>query len=200
MRNNPENNRFSYVIGADQTTQNELIGWVSTSLEYINLYFGGDRIRIVKTKFGDCVSKVEYLADLVIDSENASLFRGVRDTNGRLQAGAIVSFTNGLIYPYTEERNYLSIDPFTTPPWNCLEGVTFPETVKGAGTWLMSEIVQEVIDTEISGVIKISAIDRAKSFYLSMGFQENPDYQREMVLTREEARLFLSRYQIYKEN
>ncbi|KYC40096.1 hypothetical protein WA1_29545 [Scytonema hofmannii PCC 7110] len=64
----------------------------------------------------------------------------------------------------------------------------------------MSEIVQEVIDTDIVGVIKVLAIDRAKSFYLSIGFQENPDYEREMVLTREEARLFLSRYQIYKEN
>lgn len=200
MSNSSDINRFSYVIGADRATQNELISWVSTSLQYINLYFEGDRSRIVRTKFGDCVSKVEYLADLAIDPENASLFRGVRDINGRLQAGAIVSFSNALIYPYTEERDYLSIDPFTTPPWNCLEGVTFPETVKGAGTWLMSEIVQEVIDTEIAGVIKLFAIDRAKSFYLSMGFQENPDYEREMILTPEEARLFLSRYKLYKEN
>ena len=92
------------------------------------------------------------------------------------------------------------IDPFTTPPWNCVEGVTFPETVKGAGTWLMSEIVQEVINTEIVGVIKVLTIDRAKSFYLSMGFQENPDDEREMVLTREAARSFLSKYQIYKES
>jgi len=193
-------NRFNYVIGADPVTQNELISWVDKSLQYINLYFDGDRSRIIRTKFGDCVSKVEYLADLVINSENASLFRGVRDTNGRLQAGAIVSFLNGLIYPYTEERDYLSIDPFTTPPWNCVEGITFPETVKGAGTWLMSEIVQEVINTEIIGVIKVLTIDRAKSFYLSMGFQENPDDEREMVLTRGAARLFLSRYQIYKES
>lgn len=200
MSNSSEINRFTYVIGADRATQNELISWVSTSLQYINQYFGGDRSRIIRTKFGDCVSKVEYLADLVTDSENASLFRGVRDTSGRLQAGAIVSFSSGLIYPYTEERDYLSIDPFTTPPWNCLEGVTFPETVKGAGTWLMSEIVQEVIDTEIAGVIKVLAIDRAKSFYLRMGFQENPDFERELILTREEARLFLLRYQGYKEN
>lgn len=200
MSDSSEINRFTYVIGADRATENELIGWVSTSIQYINQYFGGDRSRIVRTKFGDCVSKIEYLADLVTDSENASLFRGVRDTSGRLQAGAIVSFSNGLIYPYTEDRDYLSIDPFTNSPWNCLEGVTFPETVKGAGTWLMSEIVQEVIDTEIAGVIKVLTIDRAKSFYLSMGFQENPDYERELILTREEARLFLSRYQVYKEN
>lgn len=116
MSNSSEINRFSYVIGAYLAIQNELISWVSTALQYINQYFGGDRSRIVRTKFGDCVSKVEYLVDLVIDSENASLFRGVRDTSGRLQAGAIVSFSNGLIYPYTEDRDYLSIDPFTTPP------------------------------------------------------------------------------------
>ena len=77
---------------------------------------------------------------------------------------------------------------------------SFPETVKGAGTWLISEIVQEVINTEIVGVIKVSTIDRAKSFYLSMSFKENPDDEREMVLTRGSAKLFLSRYQIYQES
>ncbi|MBW4506333.1 MAG: hypothetical protein KME64_07465 [Scytonematopsis contorta HA4267-MV1] len=194
-----EINRFSYVIGADQTTQNELISWVTTSLQYINQYFEGDRIRIRRTKFGDCVSKVEFLAELVSDSDNVSSFRGVRDTSGRLQAGSIISRQIGVIYPYTEEIEYLSIDPFTSAPWNCLEGRNFSETVKGAGTWLMSEIVQEVINTQIEGVIKILAIDRAKDFYSSMGFQENPDYPREMILNREDARQFIRQYQIYKE-
>ncbi|RUT07308.1 hypothetical protein DSM106972_025690 [Dulcicalothrix desertica PCC 7102] len=97
--------------------------------------------------------------------DNSSSFRGVRDISGRLQAGTIISREYGIIYPYSELRQYLSLDPFTSAPWNCLEGRTFVETVKGAGTWLMSEIVEEVIDTEIEGIIKILAIDRAKDFY-----------------------------------
>lgn len=185
-------NRFSYVIGADQATQNELITWVTISLQYINQFFGGDRSRIRGTKFGDCVSKVEYLVDMVVDSDDASLFRGVRDQSGRLQAGAIVSREYGIIYPYIiEDREYLSIDPFTTPPWNCLEGVTLPATIKGAATWLMADIILEVIDTDIEGVIKLLTIDRARNFYQNIGFQSNPDFDREMILTKEAARLFV---------
>jgi hypothetical protein len=164
-------NRFTYVVEANQDTKNELISWVTKSQEYINQYFEGDISRISKTTFGDCVAKVEVLADLAFD-DYASYFRGVRDINGRLQAGAIISRQVGILFPYTKERVYLSIDPFTTPPWNCLglEGVDLPEKVKGAATWLMSEIVQEIINTEIEGVTKVLAIDRAKDFYLNIGF------------------------------
>lgn len=63
----------------------------------------------------------------------------------------------------------------------------------------MSEIVEEVIDTEIEGIIKILAIDRAKDFYSNIGFEENPDYEREMVLRREASQSFIRRYRIIKE-
>lgn len=55
----------------------------------------------------------------------------------------------------------------------------------------MSEIVQEIIDTEIEGVTKVLSIERAKDFYLNIGFQENPDYPSELVLTKEAAIVFL---------
>lgn len=118
MTNSSNFNRFTYIIGANTDERIELIDWFTKSQEYINQYFGGDRSRITKTVFGDCVSKVESLVDLVIDDNYSSDFRGVRDENGRLQAGAIISEQIGELYPYTEERRYLSIDPFTTPPWN----------------------------------------------------------------------------------
>ena len=193
MTNLSSFNQFSYVIEANQDVKNELISWVIKSQEYINQYFEGDRSRISKTVFGDCVAKVEALADLAIDDNYASSFRGVRDVNGRLQAGAIISRQIGFIFPYTEERTYLSIDPFTTPPWNCLnlEGVELPSKIKGAARWLMSEIIQETIDTEIEGITKVLAIDRAKNFYLNIGFQENPEYPRELILTKEAALAFL---------
>ncbi|GAA6619963.1 hypothetical protein [Scytonema sp. NUACC26] len=193
MTNTSNFNRFTYVVGADRDTQNELISWVVKSQEYINQYFGGDRSRIMRTTFGDCVSKVEVLTDLAIDDNYAPDFRGVRDVNGRLQAGAIISRQIDILFPYTEERVYLSIDPFTTPPWNCLdlEGVELPEKIKGAARWLMSEIVQEIIDTETEGVTKVLSIERSKDFYLNIGFQENPDYPSELVLTKEAAIAFL---------
>lgn len=186
-------NQFIYVIEANLDVRNELISQVVKSQEYINQYFGGDRNRIRKTTFGDCVAKVEALADLAVDDSYASSFRGVRDVDGRLQAGAIISRQIGPIFPYTEERIYLSIDPFTTPPWNCLalEGVDLPEKIKGAARWLMSEIIQETIDTEIEGITKVLAIDRAKDFYLKIGFQENPEYPQELILTKQAALSFL---------
>ncbi len=192
MLNTSNFNQFTYVVEANQHIKDELISWVTKSYEYINQYFGGDRSRISKTTFGDCVAKVEVLVDLAIDDNYAPSFRGVRDVNGRLQAGAIISRQIGTLFPYTQERVYLSIDPFTTPPWNCLglEGV-LPEKIKGAARWLMSEIVQEIIDTEIEGVTKVLAIDRAKDFYLGIGFQENPEYPPELILTKEAALAFL---------
>ena len=57
----------------------------------------------------------------------------------------------------------------------------------------MAEIVQEIIDTEIEGVTKVLAIDRARKFYLDIGFEENPEYFRELILTREAARFFLNK-------
>lgn len=64
MANSSNFYRFSYVIGADRSTKIELINWFAKSQEYINQYFDGDRNRINKTVFGDCVTKVEILADL----------------------------------------------------------------------------------------------------------------------------------------
>ncbi|MEM7552512.1 MAG: hypothetical protein AAF378_00145 [Cyanobacteria bacterium P01_A01_bin.84] len=196
MSNVSNFNRFTYVISANNEIENEIISWVTKSQEYINQYFEGDRSRINKTIFGDCVSKVEALAELFIYNDSyLSDFRGVRDIDGRLQAGAIISEQIGELYPYAEDRKYLSIDPFTTPPWNCLEleGVEFPEKRKGAATWLMAEIIQETIGTEIEGVTKVLAIDRARKFYLDIGFEENPEYFRELILTREAARFFLNK-------
>jgi len=194
MANTSNFNRFTYVIGANDEIEDELISWVTLAEEYINQYFEGDRSRINKKIFGDCVSKVETIAELFIYDDNyLSDFRGVRDIDSRLQAGAIISEQIGELYPYTKERKYLSIDPFTTPPWNCLklEGIEFPEKKKGAATWLMAEIIQETIDSEIEGVTKVLAIDRARNFYLDIGFEENPEYSRELILTREAALSFL---------
>lgn len=66
MKNISNFNRFTYVIGANDEIENEIISWVNLAGQYINQYFGGDRSRINKTVFGDCVSKVEALVELFI--------------------------------------------------------------------------------------------------------------------------------------
>lgn len=57
----------------------------------------------------------------------------------------------------------------------------------------MTEIIQETINTEIEGVTKVLAIDRARNFYLDIGFEENPEYFRELILTKEVANNFLNK-------
>jgi hypothetical protein len=47
----------------------------------------------------------------------------------------------------------------------------------------MVEIIQETIETEIEGVTKVLTIDRARNFYLDIGFEENPEYSRELILS-----------------
>ena len=52
------------------------------------------------------VSKIEALVELFIYGDNyLSDFRGVRDIDGRLQAGAIISEQIGELYPYTQSTN-----------------------------------------------------------------------------------------------
>ena len=46
----------------------------------------------------------------------------------------------------------------------------------------------------MSGIFKVAAIPRAIGAYEKMGFEENPDGSREMILTQERALQFLEEY------
>ncbi|RUT05889.1 hypothetical protein DSM106972_030950 [Dulcicalothrix desertica PCC 7102] len=48
----------------------------------------------------------------------------------------------------------------------------------------------------MSGILKVAAIPAAIEFYSSIGFEENPDGSREMILTREKALQFLEAHQL----
>ncbi len=125
------------------------------------------------------VWKVYYLFEIA--SVQPNKFRGVRDELGRLQAGSIVE-------PYFD---YLDIDAFTNSPWNVLKNQ--PETIKGAATSLMEEIVKESFDNGFGGRIKLIAIERAKSFYTRIGFTQEEDDSRSLELTPTAAARFLER-------
>ncbi|MEC4818945.1 MAG: hypothetical protein SAK29_37570 [Scytonema sp. PMC 1069.18] len=114
-----------------------------------------------------------------------------------LQAGSIIELRVGEIYLYEGEQPHLLLDIVCSAPWNCLPQ-RVSETRKGAATWLIAEIIDEMTSppNRMSGILKVAAIPAAIEFYRSIGFEENPDGSREMILTREKALQFLEAYRL----
>ncbi len=179
-------NKFSLVNRADAEVQRDIDGWLDKIREYLRDRFENDIERTLGTEFGDCISKVIYLADRAIAEPDT--FRGVRDVQGRQQAGALVA-------PYF---NYLDVDAFTNAPWNVMKNQ--PETIKGAATYLIEELVNESFELGMMGRIKLIAIKRAKSFYTKIGFNEEEDDSRSLELTSTAALEFLRRQRSLRRN
>lgn len=179
-------NEFSLVVEADAEVQREIDGWLDKIRQYLRDFFESDIERTLGTEFGDCISKVIYLADRAVAEPDT--FRGVRDVRGRLQAGAIVA-------PYFD---YLDIDALTNAPWNVLKNQ--PETIKGAATSLMEELVNESFELGMMGRIKLIAIERAKSFYTKIGFTQEEDDSRSLELTPTAALGFLQQQRNRRRN
>lgn len=73
-------------------------------------------------------------------------------------------------------------------PWNVVENQ--PQSVKGAGTSLMEELVKESMERGYGGRLRVCSIPRATSFYNRIGFTAQ-DFG-EMELNTESASLFLN--------
>lgn len=169
-------NVFTPVKFGTASVREEIAGWNNKVREYLRDFFGGDIQCVQGTEVSDNIAKIAVLLEKVLtEPEN---FRGVRDVQSRLQAGAIVE----------EEFDYLSIETFTNAPWNVLGNQ--PETIKGAATSLMEELVNESKDLGFEGRIKLYSTPRAKKFYINIGFAET-DVPREMELTPEAAEDFI---------
>ncbi len=70
--------------------------WNTKASEYLLSLYDEDIERVRGTVFGDCISKIGYLIEMALtDSEN---FRGVSDTDNRLQAGAIIENRSDYLY------------------------------------------------------------------------------------------------------
>lgn len=179
-------NKFSLVKGADAEVLLEIQGWTNKIGDYVRDFFENDISRTRATGFGDCISKIVYFSERAVTEPDT--FRGVRDVQGRLQAGAIVE-------PYFD---YFEIDAFTNAPWNVLKNQ--PETIKGAATSLMEELVNESKALGMSGRIKLLAIERARSFYTKIGFIESEDGSGELELTPTAAEEFLQRQRNRRHN
>lgn len=169
-------NVFTPVKFGTASVREEIAGWNNKVREYLRDFFGRDIQCVQGTEVSDNIAKIAVLLEKVLtEPEN---FRGVRDVQSRLQAGAIVE----------EEFDYLSIETFTNAPWNVLGNQ--PETIKGAATSLMEELVNESKDLGFEGRIKLYSTPRAKKFYINIGFAET-DVPREMELTPEAAEDFI---------
>ncbi len=186
-------NEFYYVNYADRMVISNLLYWQEKIQNYLIEFYGGNRINPLGTTFGDCISKSFYLLDYARD--NPTMFRGVVSDN-MLQAGAIIEYRIGDIYLYEERQQHVLIDIFCSAPWNCLpQPIT--ETRKGSAPWLIADIIEEITsDSSIKGILKVAAIPRAIESYKSIGFEENPDGSREMILTEERALQFLEEYKL----
>ncbi len=105
------------------------------------------------------------------------IFRGVRDLQNRLQAGAILE----------EDIDFLFLDAIASAPWNVLGNQ--PETIKGAGTTLMEELVKESKNLGFEGRVRLYPLQRSQQFYTDIGFVETSEGDWE--LTPEAAERFL---------
>jgi hypothetical protein len=186
-------NQFHYVKYAERIVITNLLYWQDKIQDYLIEFYGGDRSNPLGTTFGDCISKSFELLDYA--SDNPTMFRGVVNDN-MLQAGAIIDYRIGEIYLYEERQQHVLIDILCSAPWNCLPQI-IAETRKGAAPWLIADIIEEITsDSSINGIFKVAAIPRAIESYKSIGFEENPDGSREMILTKERALQFLEEYRL----
>jgi hypothetical protein len=184
-------NRFTYVNYADRRVTTDLLYWQNKIQDYLVEFYASNRNNALGTQFGDCANKSLDLLEVARD--NPTRFRGV--VNNLLQAGAIIEYRRGEIYLYESEQQHILLDIVCAAPWNCLPRSVF-ETYKGAAEWLIADIIQEMtsLPNRISGIFKVAAIPRAIKFYQRIGFEENPDGSREMILTEQRALQFLDEH------
>lgn len=179
-------NKFRLVKGVNTEVLREIQGWTNKIESYVWELFDGELKLIRGTQFADNIAKITYIAERVIIEPSS--FMGVRDVQNRLQAGAIVE----------EDIDFLFLDAFASAPWNVLGNQ--PESIRGAGTSLMEELVKQSIDLGFVGRLKLYPIERARSFYRDIGFTQSEDWSGELELTPAAALRFLERQQQRRRN
>lgn len=134
-------NQFIFLKGADASVRSQILGWNDKITEYLRDLLDNDIERVRGTRFGDNIAKIRYITERAV--EEPGIFRGVRDVQNRLQAAAIVE----------SEFDCLFIAALASAPWNILGSM--PETLKGAGTSLMKELVNESKNLGFEGRLKL---------------------------------------------
>lgn len=176
-------NEFQLVRSADAEVRRDIIHWENKISDYVEEIFNNDMERVYGTKFGDNLSIIGDLAENA--TTEPETFRGVRDQAGRLQAAAIVHQVN----------DYLEVDFMATAPWNILQNQV--ESLKGAGTTLMEELVKESFNLGFRGRLKLYAVPRARQFYIDIGLIET--FQGDWELKEEAAVKFLEEQKRFRQ-
>jgi len=187
-------NTFMYVVGQSVDFALKLDEWALSSEEYIDLYFNKNRTAIRNTSFGDCISKIQVLSNLLTNLEQGftiNNFRGVVDEREILQAIAVIKdielYNEGEMFPA------IALESICNAPWNIIDQSQV-ETRKGAATSLIEEIVKESKSKRFGGVVKLFTIPRAKPRYSKIGFVDT-DGSGEMLLREAVAENFINAQQ-----
>ena len=176
-------NEFDFVKGADAEVWQDIANWEDKADDYVEEFFNNEMERVYGTQFGDNLALIAEIAENATTAPET--FRGVRDKEGKLQAGAIVH----------KDYDYLEVDFMATAPGNIL--LQQRSSLKGAGTTLMEELVKESRDLGCGGRLKLYAIPRAKQFYTNIGFVETDEGDWE--LTPEAAQRFLEEQKRFRQ-
>lgn len=161
---------FSLVDRADYTIHQELEEWSQVAADNVSRAIESD---------SPLSSRIEINANVISDLQVEALmspedFRGVRDEQGILQAGAVV----------TDMDDHLFVEYLVTAPWNITQDL--PRAVKKAATALMALLARESDSNGHSGRILLYAIPDAVEFYRKIGFidtEEGSPNAPEMELT-----------------
>lgn len=115
---------------------------------------------------------------------NPKNFRGVRDSDGNLQAAATVKIRKNEIY----------IENLATAPWNVYSKNS--KSTKGAGREIMLSLAKEAVSKNKS--LSLSSLPGAEGFYQKVGFKlERPRKGNELAGYRmdvESAKKFIADY------
>lgn len=171
-------NKLIFLKNATADILSALDFWSDKAEAYLSEVFNNERERIYQTEFGD---NLAIIADIIENAiANPYSFRGLQDFRGLLQVSAIVAIGS----------DYLEIELMATAPWNILKNQ--PETLKGAGTRLIIELVKESIQLGFDGKLQLYAIPRARQFYQNLGFEQT--LELDWILSTAAAYNLLERY------
>ncbi len=171
---------FSVVNQANSVVYRDLEQWSLFVTESVNQAIENDsplrrRIEVNANVISD------MLLEALVSPED---FRGVRDDQGNLQAGAIV----------IDMDDHLFVEYLVTAPWNVTQDS--PLSVKKAATALMAKLALESDTNGHFGRILLYAIPDAIEFYQKIGFIETGEGSPnapEMELTIAAARRLINR-------
>ena len=171
---------FFGVNQANSVVYRDLEQWSLFATESVNQAIENDsplrrRIEVNANVISD------MLLEALVSPED---FRGVRDDQGNLQAGAIV----------IDMDDHLFVEYLVTAPWNVTQDL--PLSVKKAATALMAKLALESDTNGHFGRILLYAIPDAIEFYQKIGFIETGEGSPnapEMELTIAAARRLINR-------